>query len=301
MSKTKIEWTDYTWNPISGCTKVSQGCKNCYAERFAGRRLKPFDTMVPRLLSAQPPRPREFRDVQFHPESFKRLNKIPSGSKVFVCSISDLFHDDVNDEWIDKIFQEFYDYQDERKKGRKELIFQVLTKRPKRALKYLTDRQYYLPNVWIGTSVEDQETADERIPILMKIPAAVKFLSIEPMLGPIDILESMSIGLDAATEYFLKHGLPKVGIANLDWIICGGESGPGARPMASDWVRSIRDVCLKYKYPFFFKQWGEFIPKDQIIDWDKSDLYAKMDFIKQGKKHTGNILDGVVYNEFPKV
>lgn len=307
MSKSKIEWTDYTWNPISGCTKVSQGCKNCYAERFAGRKLKPFDTMVPRLLSAQGPRPREFRDVQFHPESFDRLRKIKEGSRVFVCSISDLFHEAVKDEWIDKIFQEFEKYNEYINwvpgEKNKSLTFQVLTKRPQRAFEYLIKKQPNpLSNVWIGVSVEDQETADERIPILMKIPAVVNFISIEPMLGPIDILESFSIGLDAAVEHFIENGLPKkFRSVNPEWIICGGESGPGARPMASDWVRSIRDVCLKFNYPFFFKQWGEFIPKDQIIDFDKSDLYAKMDFIKQGKKHTGNILDGVVYNQFPQV
>lgn len=292
MAKSKIEWTDYTWNPISGCTKISQGCKNCYAERFAGRRLKPFNTTVFSGFSLSQ-RPRKFTDIEFHPESFKRLKKIPNGSKVFVCSISDLFHDLVKDVWLDNIFREF-EYN-------RDLIFQVLTKRPQRALEYLMKKQLkYLPNVWIGTSVEDQETADERIPILMKIPAALKFLSIEPMLGPVDILGSMANGLDV--EHFIEYGsISREGIAKIDWIICGGESGPGARPMASDWVRSIRDLCLDYKIPFFFKQWGEYIPKDQIIDYDKSDLYAKMDFIKQGKKHTGNILDGVVYNQFPQV
>lgn len=301
MAKSKIEWTDYTWNPISGCTKVSQGCKNCYAERFAGRKLKPFDTMVPRLLSAQGPRPREFRDIQFHPESFKKLTNIKSGSKVFVCSISDLFHEAVKDIWIDYIFTEFEKYNEfiNYYPGEKQrsYTFQVLTKRPQRALEYLMKKQTNpLSNVWIGVSVEDQETFDERYPILAKIPAAVRFLSIEPMLGPIDMMDAIYGDIEKQLE---SNDIKP--IVRPDWIICGGESGPGSRPMASDWVRTIRDQALMMKIPFFFKQWGEFIPKDQIIDWDKSDLYAKMDFIKQGKKHTGNILDGVVYNQFPQV
>ncbi|WKZ60779.1 MAG: phage Gp37/Gp68 family protein [Cyclobacteriaceae bacterium] len=289
MNKTTIEWTDYTWNPVTGCTKVSQGCKNCYAETIANRFWGD----------------RKFTDVMTHPERFDQIrmnDKKWDGKKVFVCSMSDLFHPHVPFNFIADVFREFWYLPN--------TTFQILTKRPDIALDFFqskaNDLRFIMPmdNVWIGTSCEDQATANERIPLLLQIPAAVRFLSCEPLLGPIDLSAYLSP---------LEGG--KGGV---HWVIAGGESGHGARPMHPDWVRSLRDQCASANVPFFFKQWGEWATwtdvaenSETTFDLDKIDKYkctvideeSKHPILlyKVGKKISGNTLDGKQHLEFPKL
>lgn len=213
----KIEWTDATWNPVTGCTKISPGCKHCYAETFAER----------------------FRGVKDHPyeQGFdlklwpERLST-PFGWKrprmIFVNSMSDLFHKDVPFEYIQRVFATMAEAQQH--------TFQVLTKRAER-LEAVAPKLSWPSNVWMGVSVESQDYA-WRVDHLRNIGAAVRFLSVEPLLGPVNL-----------------------NLNEIQWVIVGGESGPGARPIKSEWVTSIRDQCLKAEVPFFFKQWGGFRKK----------------------------------------
>lgn len=208
-----IEWTSATWNPVTGCTKVSEGCQHCYAERFAER----------------------FRGVRNHPfqQGFdirlwnERLN-IPltwkKPMRIFVNSMSDLFHEDIPVSFIKKTFQSMVDAHWHR--------FQVLTKRTRR-LQELAPQLPWAKNIWIGASIENMRVIG-RVQDLKTVPAHIRFLSCEPLLGPLD-------GID---------------LNGIDWVIVGGESGPHARPMNPDWVIDIRDRCIQEKVPFFFKQWG---------------------------------------------
>lgn len=272
----KIEWTDSTWNPVTGCTKVSQGCKNCYAERTWKRLAAP----------GQPYAGRAFTDVRCHPERLDQPLRWRRPRRVFVNSISDVFHEDVPDSFIDQVFAVMA--------LAPQHTFQVLTKRPGRMRVYsasayrrvcaelekypraktsrLRDnrsvdgqvgpmnlRVWPLQNVWLGVSVEDQATADERIPLLIETPATVRWLSMEPL------LESVSLRwLPAWPEnppYTAENPLYNGGITDhldglrrLGWVVVGGESGQKARPMHLDWVRSIRNQCQTAGVPFFFKQ-----------------------------------------------
>jgi len=208
-----IEWTDATWNPVTGCTKISPGCKHCYAERMA-KRLASMGQ--PRYsngfqLTLQP-------DVVGQPLSWKKPRLI------FVNSMSDLFHDEVPLSYLREVFQVMA--------AAHWHVFQVLTKRSERLAKF-AGRLIWPTNVWMGVSVESEDYM-YRIEDLSRIPAAVRFLSVEPLLGPIK----------------------KLPLRNIDWVIVGGESGPHARPISPHWVRSIRDDCVSAGVPFFFKQWG---------------------------------------------
>ncbi len=223
---TKIEWADEVWNPLTGCTKVSQGCKHCYAERFAKR--QGYD----------------FSQVELHPERLEIPLHWKRPRRIFVNSMSDLFHEKVPDRFIDQIWIVMARAD--------EHIFQVLTKRPERMMKYCLD--YYPPNwvyenIWLGVSVEDQATADERIPWLLKTPAAVRFVSYEPVLGPVDLRRPAGYSPAGNSPWGAS-------LQGLDWVICGGESGPGARPMDPDWARSARDQCQAAGVAFFMKQMG---------------------------------------------
>ena len=217
-NKSGIEWTDATWNPITGCIKVSPGCKNCYAESMS-KRLHSMG--VKRYTNAFKP--------TLHPEALKEPAKWKKPRKIFVCSMSDLFQDDVPDEFIEKIMGIIgYESQHE---------YQILTKRPGRMRQFFAKRSYStdeFENMLIGTSVENQIYI-ERVDNLLRIEAARKFLSIEPLLGPVTLGDR---------------------VYALDWVIVGGESGPNARPMNPDWVRNLRDECTEIGLPFFFKQWG---------------------------------------------
>ncbi|HLL89362.1 MAG TPA: phage Gp37/Gp68 family protein [Tepidisphaeraceae bacterium] len=210
---TGIEWTDATWNPVTGCTKVSPGCKNCYAERMA-RRLKAMGQ----------PRYRDGFKLTLQPDVLEAPLKWRLPRTIFVNSMSDLFHPAVPDSYIRECF-------DVMTRGAQH-VFQVLTKRPERVAR-MANVLPWPDNVWMGTSVESQPYVS-RVRQLNTIPAAVRFLSIEPLLGPIS-------------------GLPLDGI---DWVIVGGESGPGARPMLEEWVVAIKQACGERGVPFFFKQWG---------------------------------------------
>ena len=282
IAMTEIEWTDRTWNPVTGCNKVSQGCKNCYAEIMHKRQMamNPHKYTKPFLAGAE-----------IHEEELRKPLAWTKPCRVFVNSMSDLFHEDVPFIFIDTVFATMAICPN--------ITFQILTKRPERMLEW--SKQYDgpvfpLPNVWLGVSCEDQATADERIPLLIQVPAAVRFLSCEPLLGHINFLDCIK---------WIKpehgpHQYPKIG-----WVITGGESGHHARPMHPEWVRSIRDQCQVANVPFFFKQWGEFFPVEHsmlIPEKHRTKMPSAQwtDFIKYGKKVTGHLLDGKEYFQFPK-
>jgi len=211
--RSPIEWTDATWNPVRGCSKVSPGCKHCYAEAFSER------------LRGIPGHPYEQGfDLRLVPEKIEEPLGWRAPRKVFVNSMSDLLHEGVPEKFIRRVFDVMV--------AAKQHTFQVLTKRSERLVE-LADRLPWPANVWMGVSVEDEERTS-RIRDLAKIPAAVRFLSVEPLLGPITSLP----------------------LEGLDWVIVGGESGPRARPMELAWAREIRDECLQADVPFFLKQLG---------------------------------------------
>jgi len=233
MRHSKIEWTEATWNPVTGCTKVSAGCLNCYAERMA-KRLQAM---------GQPNYVNGF-DPTCHPSALKLPFSWKKPQRVFVNSMSDLFHEDVPAEFIERIFGVMKVAHQHR--------FQILTKRHERMLE-LAPRLKWSPNIWMGVTVENSDCI-ERIDALRAVPSAVHFLSLEPLLGP----------------------LPDLDLRSIDWVIVGGESGPGARPMRPEWVTDLRDQCLASDLPFFFKQWGGV-----------------------RKKKTGRKLEGRIWSEMP--
>jgi protein gp37 len=215
-----IEWTDATWNPVTGCTKVSPGCKHCYAERLALR-----------LRAMGNPRYRNGFDVTLHPDQLDLPLRWRRPKRIFVNSMSDLFHEAVPDEYIRRVFEvmERADWH----------TFQVLTKRSER-LARICRRLPWPPNVWQGVSVESARYVS-RIGHLRKVPAAVRFVSVEPLLGPI----------------------PELPLDGIHWVIVGGESGGERREMTPEWARMVRDRCVEMGVPFFFKQWGGRTPKSR--------------------------------------
>lgn len=375
--RSRIEWTDSSWNPVRGCSRVSEGCRHCYAEpisaRFSGPGL-PFEGLA--TIVTRPNGSKEARwtgkvraasdEVLLQPLRWKRPRKI------FVNSMSDLFHENLPDEVIDRVFAVMALCPQH--------TFQILTKRPERMRNYLQApgvvRRVYelacdlvlahnlqvvliapgvdtrhappgqrveldrwpLPNGWLGVSIEDQVTADTRTPYLLDTPAAVRFLSCEPLLGPIDV-----DGLCDGWKFFNPlsghrwHDAPDDAAGGSDfagervqWVIVGGESGPDARPMHPDWARSLRDQCERAGVPFFFKQWGEWAPHVGAVDgwtldddceqsrfdhlewegggWSKPFRPAWCDWdgidetqvvSRIGKKRAGRLLDGIEHSAFP--
>ena len=311
--KTKIEWTDATWNPVTGCTKVSTGCDHCYAETIATR------------FFGTPLYPNGF-EVTLRPERLDQPIRWKRPRRIFVNSMSDLFHTDVPDDYIAKVFAVMAIASRH--------TFQVLTKRHGRMKALLNSRDFYatvrghlrntygfsevdafgtdlfpLFNAWLGVSVEDQRTADLRIPALLDTPAAVRWLSCEPLLG-----RTWLTGLLPSDSEVLSplgsHRRPTV-----DWVVVGGESGPNARPMHPSWALSLRDQCVAASVPFLFKQWGEWKPTERlgagVLD-DPREAYAevvddgKLQFIewrrimcRVGKKAAGRELDGRTWDEYP--
>ena len=296
--ESKIEWTDSTWNPIVGCSRVSEGCRNCYAAHLMATRLKyhPIGRNLAGISALSGVAQfngtvRFISNVLDDPLNWKRSRRI------FVCSHGDLFHENVRDEWIDKVFAVMA--------LSPQHIFQVLTKRPERMLEYVehyylgsrVDVSYFsrfgivpsscygrpvpLLNVWLGVSIEDQKTADARIPVLLHTKASKRFISAEPLLGPISI--------EAYMPNSLWNDLPMWKGEELDWVIAGGESGKNARIMKIEWLRSIRDQCVSAHVPFFFKQWGVWLYSGV------GDIYQKF----SRKKGAGRVLDGVTWDEVP--
>lgn len=284
---THIEWTDATWNPITGCTLVSDGCKHCYAATLAATRLKhhPSRSGLARLNAAG--EAKFTGEVRFNEQWLDQPLRWKKPRRIFVCAHGDLFHENVPDEWIDRVFAVMA--------LAPQHTFQVLTKRSDRMRRYFQAKDalprvahvgltpeidnplfqdgtdWPLPNVWLGVSVEDQSAADERIPDLLATPAAVRFVSAEPLLGPVDLTRINSDdwwleGGDSIISNALRgwrdstsaRGSSREETSLIDWVIVGGESGKKARPMHPDWARSLRDQCAAAGVAFFFKQWGEY-------------------------------------------
>ncbi len=232
-SNSEIEWTETTWNPVTGCSKISEGCKHCYAERMSHR-----------LRSMGMPKYSRGFQVTQHAGVLEAPYQWRGSRLVFVNSMSDLFHETVERTFVESVFSVMSRCPQH--------TFQVLTKRPERALA-LNGTLDWTRNIWLGTSVETERWLG-RIQALRRTGAQVKFLSLEPLLGP----------------------LPGLDLSGIDWVIAGGESGPGARPVHADWIREIRDLCVEKEVPFFFKQWGGV-----------------------NKKRTGRVLDGRTWDEMP--
>lgn len=235
-----IEWTEATWNPTTGCTKVSHGCTNCYAERMAFR-----------LKAMGQPRYKDGFKLTLQDDVVDLPLRWKKPRVIFVNSMSDLFHREVPVEFIQRCFDVMHEASQHQ--------FQVLTKRPER-VKEIAKQLNWADNIWMGTSVENKQTI-ARVRLLQQIPAAVRFLSVEPLLGPVN----------------------RIPLAGIHWVIVGGESGPNSRPMDIEWVRSVRDQCIKSEVPFFFKQWGAF----------------GADGVRRSKKANGRELDGEIWSEMP--
>lgn len=350
--KTGIEWTDATWNPVVGCSVVSPGCTNCYAMRMADRLAamtpRPDGIGNPHLLhyagtTTRDPTGRGYGwsapvwtgKVALAPEHILTAPlRWRRPRKIFVNSMGDLFHDSVPDAWIDRVFAVMA--------LAPQHTFQVLTKRSARMRSYfvnltddrqeeaqdalsLTDAQAAdlvkvarpmpLRNVWLGVSAEDQRRANERVPDLLAIPAAVRFVSAEPLLGPIDFtpyLHDSNCIEFVGSECVCSE--PRE--VHLDWIIVGGESGPGARPMHPQWARDIRDQCSAAGVTFHFKQWGEWLSTGDWYTshsvslplrawtgdkWTDDGAFAGDWLAKIGKARAGRLLDGVQHDGMPEV
>ena len=319
---TKIEWATKVWNPVTGCDKVSAGCENCYAIGMTNRLQKIDATKKKYAGSVKHTKGGNLNwtgNIQCHESELETPSKWKKPQRVFVCSMSDLFHEDIPFDFIEDVFDTMRFEADQH-------TYLVLTKRPDRAIEFYSWAAIDHPifHIWIGTSVENQEQANKRIPHLLQIPAAVRFLSCEPLLGKIDL--NM---VDQFKQFWMPQNDGIEGCAHINWVIAGGESGHNARPMHPDWVRSLRDQCQDANVPFFFKQWGEWHPTDQVLEkvvnnrifptgdshkWDERDeiILNKMDegnvwkknksiiTAKVGKKAAGRMLDGREWNELPR-
>lgn len=378
---THIEWTDATWNPITGCSVISPGCTNCYAMRLAGTRLKDHPSRRG-LTQHTKAGPVWTGEVRFNEGWLDQPLRWKKPRRIFVCAHGDLFHEDVPDAWIDQVFA--------RMALSRRHTYQVLTKRAARMRAYLTEagprvwaiatrnpvlstpgmqwnglEHWPLPNVWLGVSAEDQPRADERIPELLATPAAVRWVSIEPMVGPVDLrpwlseddgCESCDDGEGLGRNRCSYDNIPREeqcprmravfthpegppdadGIpawiarqrVTLDWIVLGGESGPAARPIRAAWAREVRDACAAAGVPFFFKQWGAWLPFPiqsncvhgdgagglavrtdgktyrgrQVQTWtDTGDHRVAEVAARLGGKASGRLLDGVLHDTMPEV
>lgn len=275
----KIEWCDHTFNPWWGCMKVSEGCRNCYAEtldnRWKGGHWGPGSSR--RAMS---------EDYWRQPVKWNvAAKKAGVKAKVFCASMADVFegHPDTLIH-LERLFRLIFETP--------HLIWQLLTKRPETAIRLIRSMcgNQMPDNIWIGASVENQKAADERIPLLLEIPASTRFLSCEPLLGPVDLSYWIKFVTVSLPSWKIADDNPSHFVQTkpaISWVICGGESGPHARPMHPGWVTSLRDQCHASKVAFFFKQWGEY----------GYDEY--MSIHKMGKKKSGRLLHGVEHNEFP--
>lgn len=305
---TKIEWTEKTWNPVTGCTKISKGCECCYIERTI-----PFRTTGRKF---DKPGIGGTTGVTLHPDRLDQVLRMRKPSMIFVCSMADLFHDEVPDEHIIEVFARMWWVPQH--------VFQVLTKRPARlralmprieaALRqrepdlalvdHPTPLVWPLPNVWVGVSVENQDAA-YRIPVLLEIPAAVRWLSCEPLIGPLDlsVLQARNGTLPLAPLGIHYDQDTGHGSHPISWVVVGGESGPGASPMHPDWARSLRDQCIGAGVPFFFKQWGahRWVAGGRYDQATKCWVDHGVEPQRVGKKSAGRELDGRTWDEYPAV
>lgn len=282
MENSKIEWTDHTFNPWIGCTKVSPGCQHCYAEALAGRFGKAEWGPTAHRVQTSAANWRK-------PLGWARKAKATGKrARVFCASLADVFEDrhEVNG-WRVSLLELI--------ELTHSLDWLLLTKRPENVTRLIEQAagrsvQSFFernPHVWIGTSVENQEQADKRIPLLLDVPAPVRFLSCEPLLGPVDLVEWLSPDISHPS-----HGI-LVGDSRIDWVIVGGESGPHARWMLPDWVRQVQADCEDANVPFFFKQWGEWAPPAGG-KWQ-----FEPEMVRVGKKTAGRLLDGRTWDEVP--
>ena len=407
--KSKIEWTDATWNPIRGCSRVSEGCRHCYAEGVAARFSKPgqaYEGLADFKIIGQGTKNVRSEahwtgKIQVVPELMDQPLRWRKPRKIFVNSMSDLFHEGVSDEVLLGLFTVMANSHIATHGWDQTHVFQVLTKRPERMQKFVSRLRWRLalgiveiggrghmlnylpelegerdvwvslggvhrvgkkdqmpkgwvpPQIWLGVSVEDQKTADARIPLLLQTPAAVRWVSAEPLLGPVDLpLPDPGCNHPHCDGIDSSNGPDKVWVCRvcdglmtgdsmltpLHWVVVGGESGPGARPMHPDWARQLRDQCQEWGVPFFFKQWGEWKPlapmyasdnggedpeelmdgscPDRTISLEQSGIETPLRdngyyeyqppfgtwlMERVGKRAAGRILDGREWNEYPSV
>lgn len=337
MNRTKIEWCDMTINPIVGCSKCSPGCDNCYAERIAARMANhPNPKVSGKYAGVVDDRGKWTGKMNVDLSCLRKFPKEPS--RIFVGSMCDLFHERATR----LVIAEFLDVV----ASHPQHIFMLLTKRPARMrdeIVFYTEgllppRCPVLPNLWLGATVCNQAEADEKIPLLLQVPAAKRFVSIEPMLGAVDLTSIKHREEDAewrvnclTAEAWCDNSTSASaycdsadGVEKLDWVICGGETGPKARPMHPDWVRSLRTQCVAAGVPFFFKSWGEweeFYDRDRDDpDWrevpsigsHRNERFVNLDgrhgfhgkrvlaMRRVGKRRSGRLLDGCEWNEVPR-
>lgn len=291
-ANSKIEWTDHTFNPWEGCQKVGPGCDSCYAEtrnaRFAGGTAINWGPGAPRRRTSasnwHKPIAWDAAHEQFFAEHGRR-------QRVFCASLADVFDNAVDREWRDDLSNLIQDTPN--------LDWLLLTKRIGNAGAMLV--QMFLDgtpdNVWLGATVVNQAEADRDIPKLLALPARVRFLSMEPLLGPVDLAR-------AGLEIDMSGPLDAPPTTNIQWVIVGGESGPDARPMRPEWARSLRDQCAAAGVPFLFKQWGEWAPHDRgTFDSTALATPGALDdpMGKFGKKLSGRLLDGVQHDGYPNI
>lgn len=329
---TKIEWLQRqgtigeSWSPVTGCSPISEGCRNCWAERMSHR-------LAGRC--GYPDAPHQF-DVTLHPDRLEQPLRWREPRTIFMPSMGDLFHRDVPSDYVDRVISTI------TRSPRHTYI--CLTKRASAMAAYfngLRERiwvvgewiqlgvdwsptrvsirgMWPIKNLWLGVSAENQETAEERIEFLLDTPAHLRFVSAEPMLGPLELGPYLHKceGCGAGRDHHLCGDCPGTDLYGeaLDWVICGGESGPGARPMNPEWAQGLRDQCEEADVPFFFKQWGAWFPRSQwehnpdLILPDDNDCWdgegtrmwpGDMSHAV-GKKRAGRILDGLEWNQWPR-
>lgn len=343
---TKIEWTDATWNPITGCSVVSAGCRECYAMKLAGTRLQHHPSRAGLTVDTKNG-PVWTGEVRINEQWLDQPLRWKRPRMVFVCAHADLFHEEVPDHCIDRIFAVMA--------LAPQHTFQVLTKRSRRMREYMGEggraadvfdimrnselgymaggdklppQSWPLSNVWLGVSVEDQAAADERIPLLLDTPATVRWISAEPLLGPVDL--RFHIYSEPTGKFRTRGGNRQMELirpedGGLHWVVVGGESGRHARPMHPQWARDLRDQCAAAGVPMLFKQWGEWAPgencngpmtrTEQTADffngkWSFGTMTPRQSeechiddeptLYRCGKKAAGRLLDGVQHDGYPR-
>jgi len=274
---TKIEWTNETWNPIIGCSKISEGCQNCYAEKMAFRLTHmPHTDYYSFVLDDN--KEDDTEKFKYVPEWNGRTHFVESALQkplkwkkprmIFACSMGDLFHESVPFEWIDRVFETIV--------LNPQHTFQILTKRPERMLEYFKQIAFRVPiNAWLGVTVENQEQLIKRVPKLLSIPAAKRFVSCEPLLSGLDFY-----GMQMGNElYNCLNGVGDISTSltgltgdKLDWVIVGGETGPKARKLQTSWVLNIKNQCKDAGVPFFFKSWGKLKKGSEIAGKEHKQL-----------------------------